>query len=290
MSDLQILHSQEDASVNFIWKGDFPGMLEARYVRRKPDYFVCYLSSQTGCKQACKFCHLTATKQTTLIDVPIVDILNQARTVLEYAATQEPAKVVHFSWMARGEPLANHYVTNNSRELLTQLYDLAAEYALAPKYMISTIMPKLVENKSLSEMFPFIHPTIYYSIYSLNPEFRKKWLPNAMEPNLALDKLAEYQYQTGKLIRLHWSFIRGENDSDTDVASIIEAVKARKLRINVNFVRYNPASDQHGLEADGDVIESHTLQLRLAFPEATIKTVARVGRDVYASCGMFLQK
>lgn len=74
----EILHSQEDASVNFIWRGEYPGMLEARYVRRSPEYFVCYLSSQSGCKQACRFCHLTATKQTSLIDVPIADILNQA--------------------------------------------------------------------------------------------------------------------------------------------------------------------------------------------------------------------
>jgi len=284
----EILHSKEDASVNFIWRGDYPGMLEARYVRRSPEYFVCYLSSQSGCKQACRFCHLTATKQTSLIDVPIADIINQARTVLEYAATQEPAKVVHFSFMSRGEVLANHYVLNNSRDLLTQLYDLAREYNLIPRYMVSTIMPKVIENKSLWEIFPFITPTIYYSIYTMNPDFRKRWMPNAMDPNLALDKLVEYQKLTGKLVRLHWAFIKGENDRDSDVSGIIDAVKSRKLRVDINLVRYNPATDNHGVESDIEVIEKHAVILRKAFPESAIKVVARVGHDIKGSCGMFV--
>jgi len=285
----EILHSQEDASVNFIWKGDYPGMLEARYVRRNPEYFVCYLSSQTGCKQACRFCHLTATKQTSLIDVPIADIINQARTVIEYAATQELAKIVHFSWMARGEVLANHYVLNNSRELLTKLYDLAREYDLIPRYMVSTIMPKSIEDKSLWEIFPFITPTIYYSIYTMNSDFRKRWVPNAMDPMLALDKLADYQKLTGKLVRLHWAFIAGENDSESDVHGIIHAVRTRKLRVDINIVRYNPATEGHGTESNLEVIEKHAKTLREAFPESAVKVVARVGRDVKASCGMFIR-
>jgi adenine C2-methylase RlmN of 23S rRNA A2503 and tRNA A37 len=287
--DPQILHSKEDASVNFIWKGDYPGTVEARYVRRRPDYFVCYLSSQTGCVQACRFCHLTATGQTSLIDLPIADISNQARTVLEYAATQEPAKIVHFSFMARGEPLTNHYILNNSRELLTQLYEISREYALQPRYMISSIMPKTIEEKSLTDIFPFIHPTIYYSIYSMNPAFRQRWLPKSMDPNLALDKLVEYQSITGKLLRLHWSFIRGENDSPKDVADIITAVKARNLRIDINIVRYNPASEKHGTEADPFLIESHAATMRAALPESAIKVIPRVGYDVNASCGMFVR-
>jgi adenine C2-methylase RlmN of 23S rRNA A2503 and tRNA A37 len=284
----EILHSQEDASVNFIWRGDYPGMVEARYVRRSPEYFVCYLSSQSGCKQACRFCHLTATKQTSLIDVPIADIINQARTILEYAATQEPAKIVHFSFMARGEPLANHYLLNNSRELLTRLYDLAREYSLAPRYMISTIMPKTIQDRPLWDIFPFITPTIYYSIYTMNPDFRKRWMPNAMDPELALNKLVDYQSLTGKLVRLHWSFIKEENDQDSDVTSIISAIKRKKLRVDINLVRYNPATDAHGMETSVEVVEKHAATLRRELPEATIKVVARVGRDVYASCGTFL--
>lgn len=85
----QIFKSQEDASVNFITRGNYFGYQEARYVRRRPDYMIVYVSSQSGCNQACKFCHLTASQQTKKIDLTINEIINQAKTVLEWAAINE---------------------------------------------------------------------------------------------------------------------------------------------------------------------------------------------------------
>src|SRR3954464_11714111 len=96
--------SSQDASVNW----DRPaavGRMEARYVRRCPDYFVVYLSSQTGCNQGCRMCHLTATGQTRLRDATLGEKIDQARTVLDhYRREGRMARSVHFNFMARGEP------------------------------------------------------------------------------------------------------------------------------------------------------------------------------------------
>src|SRR5215471_10825218 len=95
------LRSTQDASVNWDRPADV-GRLEARYVRRCPDYFVVYLSAQTGCAQGCRMCHLTATGQTRLRDATPAEMLEQAQTVLDHYRRQaEPARAVHFNFMAR---------------------------------------------------------------------------------------------------------------------------------------------------------------------------------------------
>ena len=66
--------SSVDASVNWVREADI-GRVEARYVRRSDDYFVVYLSSQTGCVQACRMCHLTASGQTQLRNVTLDELL-----------------------------------------------------------------------------------------------------------------------------------------------------------------------------------------------------------------------
>ena len=82
-SNFQIIPSQEDASVNFVRPGDRLGFFEARYVRRTDDYFIVYLSSQTGCQKACRMCHLTATGQNKFENASHGDFISQAETVLK---------------------------------------------------------------------------------------------------------------------------------------------------------------------------------------------------------------
>ena len=288
---LEILHSKEDASVNFIRSGDFPGFTEARYVRRSPDYFIVYLSPQTGCKQACRFCHLTASGQTDLIDVPVDGILEQAKDVLKlYDDRKETARIVHFSFMARGEPLVSPVFHNQGTELMERLAKEATIRNLFPRIMISTIMPQAMRGKSLAKLFPVIHPNLYYSIYSLDPAFRKKWLPKALPVDEALSILKEYQDMTNKIIRLHWAFIKDENDSPESVAAICDKVNSLGLRVDVNIVRYNPYSAAHGEEPSVEHIDKLTEILVAKLPSSRVKVVGRVGTDVKASCGMFIEK
>jgi len=290
MTNLQILKSAEDASVNFIFKGEYPGYQEARYVRRQESYMIVYVSSQTGCNQACRFCHLTATKQTKFINLTIDEIIKQAEHVLEwYSANEPPAKVVHFNFMARGCPFDNLHIINGGDELVTRLHKLAAKYNLYPKVMISTILPeKTFRERELSDIFRTTQPTIYYSLYSVKPEFREKWIPNGLDPEIAFKKLKTFQSLTGKVVKLHWAFIKNENDSEKDVAEIIKLIYKHQLQVDINIVRYNPYSEIYGQESD--LIYDRVLDLRVKLPTSKIKVVERVGFDCKASCGMFVEK
>lgn len=288
----ETLVCQDDPSVNFIFKGDFPGYYEARYVRRRPEYFTCYLSSQTNCRQACKMCWLTASGQVDTHDAGLQSYLTQARTVLDHYEKNCPrAQWVNFSFQARGSALANAKFRSQANEVLTRLGDEAMWRDLLPKFCISTIIPQVIVDNELTNIFPVIHPTIYYSLYSLDKEFRKKWLPKALPVDVAMGKLKRYQDHSGKVIRLHWAFIEGENDSYATVKDIVDCVQDNGLRVDVNIVRYNPYSPVHGKEPSEDVIMARANDLLTLLPKPTrVKVVTRQGSTVYASCGQFVPK
>jgi adenine C2-methylase RlmN of 23S rRNA A2503 and tRNA A37 len=277
-----------DASINWDRPAN-PGRIEARFVRRNPDYFVVYLSSQTGCMQACRMCHLTATGQTQLRDVTIPEMLEQADVVLDHYRRQNaPARVVHFNFMARGEPLASQEIIKNADMLMEELAQRALALKLRPRYLISTIYPREMADTPLDSVFPTHLPDIFYSIYSMRPRFRRRWLPKALPAEVALDRLAAWQRSTNKIITLHYAFIAGENDSEEDVHAICNALDQRRLMAHVNIVRYNPPSARHGEESPEEVIQRNAALYRERLPNARVSVIPRVGFDVAASCGMFL--
>lgn len=278
--------SRLDASVNFVREADV-GRIEARYVRRTDDYVVVYLSSQTGCRQACRMCHLTATGQTKLRDTTHAEIVEQAERVLDHYRTQPRARSVHYNFMARGEALLNHTVLHDSSTLFDTLWQRADALDLRARFLVSTILPIEHGDRPLEDVFRRYHPEIYYSLYSMAPAFRKRWLPKAQPAEVALDRLAAWQRATYKLVKIHYAFIAGENDSEHDVHAVCDALEARGLYAHINIVRYNPPSAAQGEESPEDVIERNAAIFRTRLPKARVRVIPRVGFDVQASCGMF---
>ena len=281
---MQTLISNLDSSVNFI-EEKLQGFIESRYVRRTDDYFIAYLSSQTGCNRGCKFCHLTITKQTKFDNLSVAAIVASTDHIFyEYANSNNIAKKVHFNFMARGEPLCNPNITDSRSDLFLRLGHKALDKNLIPKFNISTIIPKDIKL-SLAEMFPLYTPTIYYSIYSINDDFRSKWMPNALPLHEALSQLKEYQNNSKKIVKFHSAFIAGENDNPRDIVDMMELIKDYNITAQFNIVRYNPYSAEQGAES---------LQLqsiaRIIKNYMPCKLITRVGEDVKASCGMFVEK
>ncbi len=282
------LKSNIDQSVNFI-EDQLVGFLESRYVRKTDEYFICYLSSQTGCNRGCKFCHLTATNQTAFKDSDYQDYLNQALQVFRHYRQETKANYIHYNFMARGEALANKILLKDADKILYSLADLAVQEGLNPKFNISTIMPQTLSDKKLTDIFKIITPTMYYSLYSMNPSFRKKWIPSAMNPLEALDLLKEYQDMTKKIVKIHYAFIKDENDSIEDLTEMCIEIERRGLLTEFNLVRYNPYSTVQGEESSDLVIARNLDFLKQNF-KGKVQMIPRVGFDVKASCGMFVDK
>jgi len=285
---VQVLNSQIDRSVNFV-EEQLVGFLESRFVRKCDEYFIAYLSSQTGCNRGCEFCHLTATGQTSFVDSSHNDFMAQAIQVFKhYRKQSKPAKYMHYNFMARGEALANKIILDSGDELLLKLGQVAKDEGLPAKFNVSTIMPMTL-NKPLSQVFNYVSPTIYYSLYSTSAEWRKKWMPSAMNPYKALEILKEYQDFSKKIVKIHFPFIAGENDSEEDIISICDGIDRFGLLCEFNLVRYNPASPNQGVESSEEVITRNIrlIQARFLF-NTKVQVIPRVGFDVKASCGMFV--
>jgi adenine C2-methylase RlmN of 23S rRNA A2503 and tRNA A37 len=284
----EVLLSEIDASANFVSELG-RGKVEARYVRRHADYFIVYLSSQAGCRKACRMCHLTQTGQVEDEDVSLAGYLEQAEQVLaHYDSLAEPARVVHFNFMSRGEFFANRDVYSFADALFDALQEQALARSLLPRFKISTIFPEELRELELSDAFRRHTPDLYYSLYSVDPAFRRRWLPKALPAPLALAKLARYQRLTRKLPVIHFAFIEGENDSEQSVRDVCRAVNEAELRVDWNVVAYNPHSEAQGREPPRWVIERNAALLAELLPGSRVKLVERVGFDVKASCGMFV--
>ncbi len=288
------LESKIDASANFVER-HLTGFLESRYVSKVDDYFICYLSSHNGCNQGCRFCHLTTTRQTMFEEATFTQLQNQATEVMRHyleavAGGRPRAKCVHVNFMARGEPLLNRVITGGGGAFNDQsiFRTLHAQFGLPTKFNISTIMP-VNGPVDLTVAFPMITPTIYYSMYSVTDYFRRKWLPAAMNVDSALTLLAEYQRFSKKILKIHYTFIRGENDDRQSVQRLCDALNDHKLHVEFNLVRYNPASLEQGEETPEDE-RWRLLQLIASQLNGKVKVIPRVGFDVKASCGMFMPR
>jgi 23S rRNA (adenine2503-C2)-methyltransferase len=284
------LVSAADSSVNFVGRlPGQPGFTEARYVRRRDNEVIVYLSCQTGCRQACRFCHLTQTGQTQYVDVTVDGLLAQARTVLEHYDRQLPASMVNFNFMARGEVFASPHVLADGDRLCFELGQLAADRGLVARCKFSTIMPQAtMADRRLTDVFRIATPDIYLSLYSMRPEFRRRWLPKALDPQAALRQLADWQQITRKIPVIHWALIADENDSALDAQLIADAVNDVKLHCDVNLVRYNSANDRTGSEPSADITDRYARALAGMLDAGEVRVVDRVGYDVKASCGMFV--
>lgn len=286
----QVLKSDEDRSVNFIQAAD-EGFLEARYVRRSDDYFIVYLSSHTGCKHACRFCHLTVTGQTSFEPVTMDLYLEQALRVLAYhegiAEHDKPVGKVHFNWMARGDALSNPHMINDNREIIGCLSCMSRQRGLHAKFNVSTIIPCDFKH-TLVDAFGDAPIDFYYSIYSMNEKFRKCWLPKALPVERSLEMLSEWQKSEDREVVLHWAFIADQNDSEKDVHDICDAIKQHDLKVRVNIVRYNPPNNKSA-ESAQPILDRNLKIIQEQLSDKS-KIVQRVGFSVKASCGMFVEK
>ena len=290
---MKILKSALDSSVNFV----FDSGVECRFVQRSAEYFIIYVSSHNGCNKACRFCHLTQLKQTDYDSTHFSGYVEQVRTVLDYWKNNiykgiDPVKV-HVNFMARGEPLDNPVVRNMWGHLSTTIDKMIKEATGVSevRFKISTILPKTIEDKQalVANFNRGVKPDIYYYMYSQDKDFRKQWIPKAMPLSESLELIKEFMNNSIR-VTFHHALIKHENSNLTDAKEFVSVLRQHDIvGARFNLVRYNPHSSVQGEEASDKQIMNYLSVLTDSGIFSNIKTIPKVGLDIAAACGMFIQ-
>ena len=278
--------SKVDNSINYIKTFEKGQVLESRFVQREGDKLIIYLSSQTGCEMSCRMCHLTATGQNKNVrDATLNEVLSQFYTVIS-EITKTDATKIHINFMARGEPLLNKDLMINFG-YLTGLISHVCDLSLGVsdvRFNVSTIMPKNYWSLNATDQ-EFGRVSIYYSMYSVDGSFRKRWLPRAMDPCLAIPNLKKY-HKLGCKIKVHFALIDSENDSILDIRNMCNLFLKHDFRPDFNLVAYNPYSSSQGKESSQSTYADVKNMIKEILG-VNVKIIPRVGFDIKASCGMF---
>lgn len=305
-----VLHSQIDSSINRVRQVDLTGKekIETRIVQRNEDTLILYISSHMGCLQACRFCWLTQTKQTNQTFITKEGYKDQIEWIIEQLKDDpriNKVSAIHINLMARGDSLTSPFFVLGFKGLRVYIQNKLASFfpnAIQIKYKISSIFPKDMVMSTTSEV-PlqkwieydcdtgiFGEVEFYYSLYTLNPHFRNRWLPKAMDPEYVGSVFRGHRPQGNmSQFRLHHALIEGENTNDSDVQSIHDWLERHDIHCFLNLVHYNPYDESCGTEASEETTNNY-IELMKQSPRITgIQRVNLRGPDVKASCGMFVE-
>ena len=231
------------------------------------------VSSQAGCKMACKFC-MTG-RQGFHGNLDAADILSQ------YFAIDEAGELTNTVFMGMGEPLDNWDTVKRVIEVLTADWGLA----WSPKRItLSTIgvLPKL--KQFLDECK--CHLAV--SLHNPFPEERASMMPvqKAWSETEVIRLLKQYDFTGQRRVSFEYTIFHGWNDTPAHADELIRIL--RHLECRVNLIRFHRIPDFPYGPAEREQMEAFRDRLNAGGLTATIR--ASRGEDIYAACGLLAGK
>jgi 23S rRNA (adenine2503-C2)-methyltransferase len=230
------------------------------------------VSSQVGCPVGCRFCasglggldgNLTAGQ-----------IIEQVHRLARLENVRRISNVV---FMGMGEPLANFANVTQAIRTLNASWGMGIS---ARKITVSTVGLPAAIRKLVDFEIPV---TLALSLHAPIDELRRTLIPWAHYATIdeLLDACDEYFRKTGREITLEYLLLRKVNDRPEHAEQL--ASLARRLRANVNLIRYNEVK---GLPFDRPTTEDvREFQNTLRRRRVNAHIRASRGRDIAAACG-----
>ena len=246
--------------------------VEAVMIPDKDRKTLC-VSSQAGCKMACKFC-MTG-RQGFHGNLSVTDILSQ------FFAVDEAQELTNTVFMGMGEPLDNWDNVKQVIEVLTADWGLA----WSPKRItLSTIgvLPNL--KKYLDES----RCHLAVSLHNPFPEERLEMMPveKAWPLKDVIDLIKQYDFTGQRRVSFEYTVFDGWNNTPRHAKELVKLL--RGLECRVNLIRFHKIPDFPYGTAPETAMEDFRDMLERGGLTATIR--ASRGEDIFAACGLLAGK
>ena len=252
--------------------GEEVSCIEAVMIPDQDRKTLC-VSSQAGCKMACKFC-MTG-RQGFHGNLAPADILNQ------FFSIEEAGELTNTVFMGMGEPLDNWDNVKRVIEILTAPWGLA----WSPKRItLSTIgvLPHL--KKYLEES----HCHLAVSLHNPVPEERLELMPvqKAWPLEEVINLIRQYDFTGQRRVSFEYTVFSGWNDTKRHADALLRLLQGLECR--VNLIRFHRIPDFPYGPAPLEQMEAFRDRLSRGGITATIR--ASRGEDIFAACGLLAGK
>ena len=231
------------------------------------------ISSQVGCPVGCRFCASgLGGLDGNLTGGRIVE------QVWRLGRLPDVGRISNIVFMGMGEPLANFAAVKHAIEVMSAPWGLGIS---GRKITVSTVgLPKAIEKLAREVDTPV---TLALSLHAPTDELRRELIP--WSHYTTIDELIAacdvWFQKTGREITLEYTLMGGVNDS-VEQAQRLAAI-TRRLRANVNLIRYNEVEGLPFKRPENADVRRFQEVLREKGVSVHIR--ASRGRDIAAACG-----
>ena len=238
---------------------------------------VC-ISSQVGCPVGCLFCASgLGGLQRQLKPHEVVEQVMRARQLLP-----DDERITNVVFMGLGEPLANYATTVSSIRVLNSEW---GPHIGARRITVSTVgLPGGIRKLAREGL----QITLAISLHAPNDELRRQIIPwsDSVDIEQLIDAGRDYFQQTGREVTLEYILLGGCNDQESHAKEL--ATVARRLRSNINLIRYN---EVEGLPFQRPTAESAQRFMEILRGRGINVHLRRSrGRDIDAACGQLRRR
>jgi 23S rRNA (adenine2503-C2)-methyltransferase len=234
------------------------------------------LSTQVGCGMGCAFC---ASGMTGLErNLSAGEILEQVLHL--WQATDR--RITHVVFMGMGEPLANYEAVVWA---VRAIVDPRRFGVSARRVTISTVgLPSRIRRLAAEDL----PVTLAISLHAPNDALRRQLVPAAEKYPIAevMDAAAEFFRARKREVTLEYVLLSGVND--TNVCAEALSRVARRLRCNVNLIRYNPVESLPYRRPSQAATRAFAERLRRRGVNARVRHSR--GLDASAACGQLRRR